>query len=104
MSLFILGERFLAALILLALGPLLAAIAIFVHSTAGRPVVVVDTWVTERGKAVRTHRFRTTGQGLPLFRAIGRLLREYSVDELPSLWSVACGEVRLGDVGPFKLK
>jgi lipopolysaccharide/colanic/teichoic acid biosynthesis glycosyltransferase len=94
----VLGERFLAAFLLFFLWGGLATIAIFIKATSGSPILVVDEWVTKSGSAVRGHRFRTTGPGLPVFRAAGRLFRAYALDELPSLWNVACGEVRLRDL------
>jgi len=94
----LLCERFLAAFALFLLWGALATIAIFIRITAGKPVLVADEWVSKSGAVVRAHRFRTTGPGLPVFRAAGRLFREYALDELPSLWNVACGEVRLKDL------
>ncbi len=103
-SALILGERFVAALVLFLLWGALAMIALFIRITAGKPILVVDEWTTRSGTPVRAHRFRTTGPGRPLFRAAGRLFREYALDELPSLWNVACGEVRLRDLNLMRCK
>jgi len=103
-SVSILGERFVSAIMLVLVWGALATMAIFIHITAGRPILVVDEWIARSGTPVRAHRFRTTGPGLPWFRAAGRLFREYALDELPSLWNVACGKVRLRDLNLLKCR
>jgi lipopolysaccharide/colanic/teichoic acid biosynthesis glycosyltransferase len=103
-SALLLSERFLAAFAVFFLWRALATIAIFIRITAGKPILVVDEWVNKGGAAVRAHRFRTTGPGLPVFRAAGRLIRDYALDELPSLWNVACGELRLRDLNLMRFR
>jgi lipopolysaccharide/colanic/teichoic acid biosynthesis glycosyltransferase len=100
----ILAERFLAALMLLAVWGAVAFIALFIRITGGKPIIVTDEWVTKEGTPARAYRFRTTGPGLPIFRFVGRLVRQYSWDEIPSLWNVACGEVRLGELSIFRYR
>jgi lipopolysaccharide/colanic/teichoic acid biosynthesis glycosyltransferase len=100
----ILAERSLAAFMLFAVWGAIACIALFIRITGGKPVVVADEWVTKEGTPARAYRFRTTGPGLPIFRSVGRMIRQYSLDEILSLWNVACGEVRLKELSPFKYK
>jgi lipopolysaccharide/colanic/teichoic acid biosynthesis glycosyltransferase len=90
-------ERFLAAFLLFSCLPMLGLLAVFVHSTAGTPVFVTDEWIKE-GRRLRAHRFRTTGPGEPVFRSVGRVVRQLGWDDLPSFWNVACGEIRLRDI------
>jgi lipopolysaccharide/colanic/teichoic acid biosynthesis glycosyltransferase len=104
LSALLLCERFLAAFALFFSWGALAAIAIFIRLTGGRPILVVDEWISRNGAAVRAHRFRTTGPGLPVFRAAGRLFRDFALDELPSLWNAACGEVRLRDLNLMRFR
>jgi lipopolysaccharide/colanic/teichoic acid biosynthesis glycosyltransferase len=96
-----LGERFLAALVLFYLLPAVAILTLFILATADKPVFVTDEW-TKDGRILCAHRFRTTGPGQPVFRSVGRFIRRYSLDEIPSLWNIACGEIRLRDSFLFK--
>jgi lipopolysaccharide/colanic/teichoic acid biosynthesis glycosyltransferase len=98
----ILAERFLAAFMLFTVWGAVAFIALFIRITGGKPIIVTDEWVTKEGTPARAYRFRTTGPGLPIFRFVGRVIRQYSLDEILSLWNVACGEVRLGELSLFK--
>jgi len=91
-----LGERFFAAFLLFALWPAVTILTLFILATADKPVFVTDEWIKD-GRQLHTHRFRTTGPGQPVFRSVGRFIRQYSLDEIPSLWDVACGEIRLRD-------
>jgi lipopolysaccharide/colanic/teichoic acid biosynthesis glycosyltransferase len=94
-------ERFFAAFVLFYLWPAVAFLTLFILATAEKPVFVTDEW-TKGGRRLRAHRFRTTGPGQPVFRSVRRVLRQRSFDEIPSLWNVACGEVRLRDISLFK--
>lgn len=108
-----------AALLLLA-SPLLAAIALALLLTQGRPILYRQERVGRHGRHFQIHKFRTMrhgadrlqhliqvnteGGGLaktacdPRVTPLGRLLRKYSLDELPQLWDVLTGSMSL--VGP----
>jgi lipopolysaccharide/colanic/teichoic acid biosynthesis glycosyltransferase len=110
----------LAAIALLALSPLLAAIAIGIKCTTGGPVIYRRRVAGRRGE-FDAFKFRTMVQGAerilerderlreaftvnwklfadPRVTKIGRILRKYSLDELPQLFNVVRGEMAL--IGP----
>ena len=108
-----------AALILLA--PLFAIIAVAIRLTSSGPVLYRWPVVGEGGRLLKAFKFRTMVVGAddlkrelldrneargPVFKMrndprvtpLGRILRKYSLDELPQLWSVLRGDLSL--VGP----
>ena len=110
-----------AALGLVLLSPVLATIAVVVRVGSGRPILYRWKVVGLRGRPFTGYKFRTMvpeaearRRGLeslnemtgPVFKmrhdprvtGIGRLLRRFSLDELPQLWSVLKGDMSL--VGP----
>jgi exopolysaccharide biosynthesis polyprenyl glycosylphosphotransferase len=110
-----------AALALIALAPLLAAIAIGIKLDGTGGILFSQIRVGKDGKEFRVYKFRTMIEHAedmlnhlrdrnqadgPLFKLrddprvtrIGRLLRRFSFDELPQLWNVLRGEMSL--VGP----
>ena len=96
-------ERGIAWVLLLLMLPAIVFIYFTVFYFAGEPVITADSLQTEKGN-VKSFRFRTTGPGKSAFHRIGRFLRLYGLDELPALWSVIQGTVRLKDVLPFIFK
>jgi lipopolysaccharide/colanic/teichoic acid biosynthesis glycosyltransferase len=100
-----------AALGLMLLSPLLAATALALIVTQGRPVLFRHVRPGLKGRPFTILKFRTMrdprpgedryGSDASRLTRLGRWLRETSVDELPELWNVLCGEMSL--VGPRPL-
>lgn len=110
-----------AALGLIVLSPLLLAIAIAIRLADGSPILYEWNVVGQNGKRFTGFKFRTMIRNAdslkreleaknemsgPVFKLrddprvtpLGRVLRKYSLDELPQLWSVLKGDMSL--VGP----
>ncbi len=106
------GLDFLVALILLiALSPLLALLALAVRRKLGRPVLFAQTRPGVHGAPFEFYKFRTmteardaAGELLPdaaRLTPFGELMRKLSLDELPQLINVLKGDMSL--VGPRPL-
>jgi lipopolysaccharide/colanic/teichoic acid biosynthesis glycosyltransferase len=103
-------QRILGLLGALLSLPLLAALAVAVRLDSDGPALYVATRVGEGGRPFRCLKLRTMawrpeadGPSLTVrddrrVTRLGRLLRRTRLDELPQLWNVARGEMRL--VGP----
>lgn len=92
---------------LVAAGPVLLLAAVLVLVSDGRPVLFSQTRVGEGGRPFRMYKLRSmrsgdgpevTSVGDARITPVGRILRAFSVDELPQLWHVLCGQMTL--VGP----
>ena len=102
-------------------GPILAAIAVLIKLDSPGPLIYAAQRVGKKGRPFRCYKFRTMVRnaddlkdslrndnqrsgpffkisGDPRITRIGRLLRRYSLDEVPQLWNVLKGEMSL--VGP----
>ena len=111
----------ISAALLVALSPLLLLIALAIRVSSGSPVFYEWNVVGEDGRPFKGHKFRTMVQNAdelklllldrnemrgPVFKLrddprvtpLGRILRKFSLDELPQLWSVLKGDMSL--VGP----
>lgn len=110
-----------SAVALMLLSPLIAAIAIAILISAGRPVLFIQTRVGQGGRPFRMLKFRTMVENAeaqlpallsldeleePMFKIdqdprvlpVGRVLRRTSLDELPQFANVIQGDMSL--VGP----
>ena len=104
-------ERFIAAIVLAVISPLLLIIAASIASTMGWPVLFTQERAGRGGTAFKLIKFRTmhesrslNGELLPdsdRLTAFGRWLRNTSLDELPELLNIARGEMAF--VGPRPL-
>ncbi len=111
----------IAAALLVVLSPVLLLIALAIRATSGAPVLFRWEVVGKNGKPFTGYKFRTMVRNAdalkqqlldqnemrgPVFKMkddprvtpIGRVLRRFSLDELPQLWSVLVGDMSL--VGP----
>ncbi|CAN5518648.1 sugar transferase [soil metagenome] len=114
-------ERFVAAVAIVVLAPLLLAVALAVKCTSAGPVLFCQVRVGRDGQPFRMLKFRTMAvdaeellcdltdhnesDGLlfkvrqdPRITRVGRLLRRFSIDEVPQLWHVVTGAMSM--VGP----
>jgi lipopolysaccharide/colanic/teichoic acid biosynthesis glycosyltransferase len=106
-------------ILLLLFAPILIAVAVCVLCTLGRPVFYRQQRIGLKGQPFEMLKFRTMKPDRrrehrpfdgpdrrvthktpddPRHTAVGRVLREYSLDELPQLWNVVRGDLSL--VGP----
>ncbi|MFZ4574394.1 MAG: undecaprenyl-phosphate glucose phosphotransferase [Phycisphaerales bacterium] len=92
-------------------GPLMIAVGLLVRATSPGPVIFKQRRVSLGGEQFNIYKFRTmyhaedeqgpakwTSRNDQRITAVGRWLRRTSLDELPQLFNVLCGEMSL--VGP----
>jgi lipopolysaccharide/colanic/teichoic acid biosynthesis glycosyltransferase len=102
----------IAVVSLIAVSPLLAAAAIAIRLESPGPVLYRQRRVGRDGEIFELFKLRTMRQGAdpvgvgtavtsedPRVTRVGRLLRRFSLDELPNLFNVLRGEMRIVDRG-----
>jgi exopolysaccharide biosynthesis polyprenyl glycosylphosphotransferase len=115
------GDFVLSALALIAISPVMLAIAIAIRLESKGPIFYVSNRIGKRGRVFSCYKFRTMVRDAdqlrkdmdqlnerdgvlfkvkndPRVTLVGRFLRKYSLDELPQFFNVLCGEMSL--VGP----
>ncbi len=105
------GDRAMAALLLLLFSPILLVVAIVLRVRMGSPIVFTQARPGKNSKIFTVYKFRTMTSDcdkagnllsdqerlIPL----GQFLRKASLDELPQLWNVLIGDMSF--VGPRPL-
>ena len=101
----------LGGVVVVLTAPIMAAVALAILVTMGRPVLFRQPRVGLRNRVFIIRKFRTMrGESIPGREALddeqrltrlGRMIRRSSLDELPQLWNVLNGDMSL--VGPRPL-
>lgn len=104
-------DIFLSLFSLIVLSPILLITALLVRVNLGSPVIFKQKRPGLNGKIFTLYKFRTMtdardkeGNLLPdevRLTKFGKLLRSTSLDELPELWNILCGDIAV--IGPRPL-
>ncbi|WP_373541262.1 sugar transferase [Chamaesiphon sp.] len=107
----LIGDRVMAALLLLLFSPILIVVAIVVRIRMGSPIVFTQLRPGQHGQIFQVYKFRTMtndrdAEGNLLsdkerLIPLGQFLRKASLDEFPQLWNVLIGDMSF--VGPRPL-
>jgi lipopolysaccharide/colanic/teichoic acid biosynthesis glycosyltransferase len=107
----VIGDRVMAALLLLLFSPILIVVAIILRIRMGSPIFFTQTRPGKNSELFTVYKFRTMtsdcdAQGNLLsdeerLIPLGQFLRKASLDELPQLWNVLIGDMSF--VGPRPL-
>jgi Undecaprenyl-phosphate glucose phosphotransferase len=107
----IIQDTLLGLILLICAGPLMLAIAVLIKLDSQGPVFFIQERFGLNNSVIRVLKFRTmhlscgdpsgqkrTVRNDPRVTRVGRILRKFSLDELPQLINVLCGDMSL--VGP----
>jgi lipopolysaccharide/colanic/teichoic acid biosynthesis glycosyltransferase len=95
-------HRGVGGLIIVLLAPLLLVVALALRLTWGGPVLQRHSFQVRPGKTVDLFRFTVPPHGAaPVARRLGEILTATGMDELPSLFNVLRGEVRLPPIKAY---
>ena len=91
-------DVFLALAWGIILAPLALLVALAVWLEGRCPVVIYTERIGQFGKPFKHYRFRTMAGSPPRKTALGRVIGNLSLDDLPTLWNIVKGDLSV--VGP----